>query len=148
MLRSCDALIWVPSEYCGNQRQQCCRNTLLQNMYYVSQFESKVCLYSTDKEKIPSTKMTNAHAQYFLVNNVLLLPNLKTFAQLTRSIHATRNASYFQSVRSSRTVCRCYKSLYSGASQSEQPSHRARHAPPLSGSSPYLPCINTVQRFL
>jgi hypothetical protein len=41
-----------------------------------------------------------------------------------KAVLATRNASYFQSVSSSRTVCRCHQSLYSGASHSQ---HLAPH---------------------
>jgi hypothetical protein len=65
------------------KRQQCCRNTFLQNMHYVLQFDSNLCLNYTDRETIHTAKMTNAHAQFFSANNQLLLPNLKTFAHYT-----------------------------------------------------------------
>ena len=32
------------------KRQQCCRNTFLQNMHYGPQFDSKLCLYCTDRQ--------------------------------------------------------------------------------------------------
>jgi len=68
-------------------------------MHYGPQFDSNLCLYYIDREAISTTMMTNAHAQCFLVNNQLLLPDLKKFTQFTRSLHATRNASCFQSVQ-------------------------------------------------
>ena len=91
----------------AEQRQQCCRNTVSQNTHSGQQFDSNLCLYDTDREATSTTKITNEHAQCFLVNNQLLLPNQKTSAQFTGSLHATRNAPCFQSVSSSRTVCRC-----------------------------------------
>lgn len=56
-------------------------------------FESNVCLYTADRKTIPATKVTNAYAQGVLVNDELLLADLKEFAQFTRSRHATRNAA-------------------------------------------------------
>jgi len=110
----------------AEQRQQCCGNTVLQNMHYGPQFDSNLCLYCTDRQTVNTTKMTNEHAQYFLVNNQLLLPNLKAFAQFTLSQHATRNALCFQSVSSSRTVCRCPNRCLPQST----PPHNIRHAHP------------------
>jgi hypothetical protein len=44
---------------------------------------------STDKE-ISGRKEMDAHAQYFMVNNVMLPPILKTFALCTRSRQSKR----------------------------------------------------------
>jgi len=38
------------------------------------------------------TNMTDVHAKSFMVNDLLLLSILKTYAHCTRSIHATQNA--------------------------------------------------------
>ena len=38
------------------------------------------------------TNITDAHAKSFVVNDLLLLPILKTYAQCNRSLHATQNA--------------------------------------------------------
>jgi len=94
-----------------------------------------VCITLTDRQTINTMKMTNAHAHYFLVNNVLLLPNLKAFAQLTRSLHASRNAPCFQSGSSCRTVCRCHQSLYLSVSHSQHPRTTSDTPSQLSGSS-------------
>ena len=94
-----------------------------------------VCLYCTDREGINTTEMTNAHAQFFVVNNQFLLTKLKAFTQFTRSLLATRNASCFQSVRSSRNICRCPQSLYSGASHIQHPRTTSDTPTPLSGLS-------------
>jgi hypothetical protein len=144
---SCDALTWASSEYCRKQRQQCCTNTFYTTCITSHSLTANRCLYCTDRETIHSTKMTNAHAQFFLVNNVLLLPNLKAFARFTRSLHATRNASYFQSVRSSRTVCLSLP-LIAVLPKVNNPRTAPDTPTPLSGSSPCLLCINTVQRYL
>jgi hypothetical protein len=45
--------------------------------------------------------MINAYAQDFVVNDELLLPILKTFAQDIRLLHVTRNARCFESVYNS-----------------------------------------------
>ena len=94
-----------------------------------------VCLYCTDRDGINTTKMKNAHAQFLVVNNQLPLTNLKAFTQFTRLLFATRKASCFQSVSSSRTVCRCSQWLYSGASHSQHPPTTSDTPTPLSGSS-------------
>jgi hypothetical protein len=47
---------------------------------------------STDQEMAPARNATDAHTQYFMVNDELLVPILKAFAQCTHSLHATRNA--------------------------------------------------------
>jgi hypothetical protein len=47
---------------------------------------------STDQEMAPPRNATDAHAQYFMVIGVLLLPILKAFAHCTHSVHAIRNA--------------------------------------------------------
>jgi hypothetical protein len=52
----------------------------------------------------------NAHAHNFVgEGDVSLLPILKAFAQITRSLQATRNAWCFQSAYSSRRVCHSYQ---------------------------------------
>jgi hypothetical protein len=65
-------------------------------------------LLSTDQEMSPARNAYEAHAQYFLANDEHLLPMLKTLAQYTCWIHATRNDGCFQPacLSSSRTVCR------------------------------------------
>ena len=108
-------------------------------------WQSPVCPYCTDREATSTTKMTNAHGQCFSVNNQLLLPNLKTFAQFTHSLHATPNASCFQSVSSSRTVCRCHQSLYSGVSHSQHPRTTSHTPAPLSRSYPIFPISSPVR---
>ena len=41
---------------------------------------------------IPSGNAIDAHAQHFVVNDEKVLLMLKTFAECTRSLQATRNA--------------------------------------------------------
>jgi hypothetical protein len=53
---------------------------------------SEYKLLSTDQEMIPATKAIDTHAQNFVVNDKLLLPILKAFAQCSDSLHITRNA--------------------------------------------------------
>ena len=53
---------------------------------------------STDQEMIHASNAIDVHAQHFVVNEKMLLPILKAFAQYTRSLHATRIAGCFQSV--------------------------------------------------
>jgi hypothetical protein len=47
---------------------------------------------STDQEMAPARKAIDAHAQYFMVNDELLVSILKAFAHCTHLLHATRNA--------------------------------------------------------
>jgi hypothetical protein len=56
------------------------------------------CVQSTPKEMMPARNTIQAHAQDFVEKDELLLPILKAFAQYTRSLHTTVNASSFQSV--------------------------------------------------
>ena len=63
---------------------------------------------------------TCAYAE-FVKNDELLLLNLQTYAFCSRSVHTTRNAAGFQSVRSSRTVCRYHQ---------QQSSRPIPHPPP------------------
>ena len=73
---------------------------------------SGVCwdvILSTDNGMIPSRNVIYAHAQNFVANNELLLSILSAFAQCALSLHAPRNPWCFQSVCSSRTVCRSYQ---------------------------------------
>ena len=102
------------------------------------QFDSNLCLYYIDREAINTAMITNAHAECFSVHNQFLLTNLKAFTQFNRSLHATRNSSSFQSVSSSRTVCRYHQSLYSGASHIQHPRTTSDTPTPLIGSSPGL----------
>jgi hypothetical protein len=51
---------------------------------------------------IHSKNAIYAHAQHFVASDKLLLPILKAFVQCTCSLHFTRNAWCFQSVRRSR----------------------------------------------
>ena len=115
---SCDALTWASSEYCRKSGSNAVE-TLSYRTHITASSLTVTCVYITLTEK--PTNMTNVHAQCFSVNNQLLLPNLKAFSQFTRSLQPTRNASCFQSVSSSRTVCRCHQSLYSCASHSQHP---------------------------
>ena len=62
------------------------------------------CLLSTDQEMIPAMYTVSAHAQHFVTNDELLITVLKAFVQCTSSIHATQNASCFQSLCSIRTA--------------------------------------------
>jgi len=78
---------------------------------------------STDQEMAPARNATDAHTQYFMVNDELLVPILKASAHCTHLLHATRNAWCFQSVWNSRTVCR-FQVIHINSS----PPHRARHS--------------------
>jgi len=78
---------------------------------------------STDQEMIPVTNAKDVNAQYFLVNDEFRLSDLKTAAQCTRSLQATRTAWCSQSAGSSRTVC---SSPVFGPVASRPP-HCARH---------------------
>jgi hypothetical protein len=60
-------------------------------------------LLSAD-QMTPARNATDVHAHYFVANDELLLPMLKTPAQNIRRLHATRNDRCFQSACSSRTV--------------------------------------------
>jgi hypothetical protein len=51
----------------------------------------------------------HAHAHVCVVNDELLLPILKVFAQRICLLSASRNASCFTSMRSCRTVCRSHQ---------------------------------------
>jgi hypothetical protein len=119
---SCDALTWASSEYCSNSG-----SNAAEILSYKTHFTAHsltvtgVYITLTDRHVINTAKMINGHAHCYLVNNQLLLPNLKAFAQFTHSLLATRNASCFQSVSSSRTVYRCHQSLYCGASHIQHP---------------------------
>jgi hypothetical protein len=81
--------------------------TFLQNSVttYLNKWSHVLNLLSTQQEMIPSLNATNAQAQDSVVTNELLLPILKAFAHYPRSLKATRNARYFQSVCTSGTVC-------------------------------------------
>ena len=60
----------------------------------------------------------------------LLLSILNAFAQCTRSLYATRNAWYFQSVCSSRTVCLSYQQQSSNNPCSQQSPAPCQTRPP------------------
>jgi hypothetical protein len=47
---------------------------------------------STDQEMISARNAIDAHAQYFVVNNEFLVPNLKTLALCTLSLYVTSNS--------------------------------------------------------
>ena len=49
-------------------------------------------ILSTDEKTIPAGIATDAHAQDFVVDDEVLLPILKAFAQCARLLHATRNS--------------------------------------------------------
>ena len=135
----CDALTWASNEYCRNSGSNVAE--ILSCKTCITAYSLTVtCVYVTltDRQTINTAMMTNAHAQCFLDNNLLILPNLKTFALFSRSLHATRNAECFQSDSSSRTVCRCHQSLYSSASHSQHPRTTSDTPTPLAGSSPGL----------
>jgi len=61
-------------------------------------------LLSEDQEMTPASNARDAHAQYFVANDELLLSMLKILAQFTRWLRSTRNDGCFQSACSSRTV--------------------------------------------
>jgi len=46
---------------------------------------------STAMQMTPARNATDAHAQDFLTNDVLILPILQALAQCTCSLHAARN---------------------------------------------------------
>jgi hypothetical protein len=78
---------------------------------------------STDIEMIPGMDAIDAHAQGYVANDELLIAILKTFAQCTGSLHATRNARSIQCVCGTRTVFRPVTPPVANSSP-----HRARHA--------------------
>lgn len=84
---------------------------------------------STNQEIIPERNAINAHAQALMGNAESLLPILKAFSKCILSPHSFRNASRFQPVCTSRTVC-CSEVVFPVATS---PPHRSR--PPPSGSS-------------
>ena len=79
---------------------------------------------------IPARNATDAHAQDVVVSDEFLPPILKAFAQCSRSLHATRNVWYFQSVFCSRLVCRSYQYQPSSPRYGQQVSHTMPHTLP------------------
>ena len=78
--------------------------------YFPQPFQKNVrILLSTYQESIPTGTAIYEHAQEFLAIDELLLPILIAFAQCTFSVHATRNAWYFQFLSTSKTICRSYQ---------------------------------------
>jgi hypothetical protein len=52
----------------------------------------EIHILSTDQEMISGRNAVDGHAQDFVVNDELLLPTLKSFADCSHSLHAARNA--------------------------------------------------------
>ena len=104
-----------------------------------STFDNDVCclVYSTDNEMIPGRNAINGHTQDFVAKGELLWPVMKSFVQYTSSLHATRNAWYFQSLFS-RTVCRCQQQQSRSPSYNQHPPHRAKHALTPSGINSFF----------
>jgi hypothetical protein len=85
-------------------------------------------LLSTYQESIPTGIAIYEHAQEFMAIDELLLPILIAFAQCTFSLHATRNAWYFQFLSTCKKICRSYQHKSGSLSVAKRPPHRARDA--------------------
>ena len=106
-------LNWIQNGRCGIQKSG-------RIMRYKIVFRSYTCCLQTAEMK-PVMNAMDARAQ-------LLLSILNAFAQRTRSLYATRNAWYFHSVCSSRTVSLSYHKCPVVTLIASSPSHRTRHA--------------------